>query len=91
MYANVDIAGADAGRHALVPRRALRDGDVLWLLGEGGRVSIRPVRVLQDAGEHVVVADDGLPEGARVVVSDLKVVTEGLAVREIGAAGRAAP
>jgi RND family efflux transporter MFP subunit len=91
MYATVDIAGADAGRHALVPRRALRDGDVLWLLGEGGRVSIRPVRVLQDAGEHVVVADDGLPEGARVVVSDLKVVTEGLAVREIGAAGRAAP
>lgn len=91
MYATVDIAGADAGRHAIVPRRALRDGDVLWLLGEGGRVSIRPVRVLQDAGEHVVVADDGLPEGARVVVSDLKVVTEGLAVREIGAAGRAAP
>lgn len=91
MYATVDIAGADAGPHALVPRRALRDGDVLWLLGEGDRISIRPVRVLQDAGEHVVVADDGLPEGARVVVSDLKVVTEGLAVREIGAAGRAAP
>ncbi|MDH4095227.1 MAG: efflux RND transporter periplasmic adaptor subunit [Betaproteobacteria bacterium] len=91
MYASVDIAGADAGRHALVPRRALRDGGVLWLLGEGNRVSIRPVRVLQDAGERVVVAADGLPAGARVVVTDLKVVTEGLAVREIGAAGRAAP
>jgi hypothetical protein len=38
-----------------------------------------------------VVSAAGLPEGARVVVSDLKVVTEGMAVREIGADGRAAP
>lgn len=91
MYATVDIAGADAGRYALVPRRALRDGDVLWLLGDGGRIAIRPVRVLQESGERVAVSADGLPEGARVVVSDLKVVTEGLAVREIAAAGRPAP
>ncbi|HJS39745.1 MAG TPA: hypothetical protein VJ789_16600, partial [Burkholderiales bacterium] len=74
-----------------VPRRALRDGDVLWLLGDGGRIAIRPVRVLQESGERVAVSADGLPEGARVVVSDLKVVTEGLAVREIAAAGRPAP
>jgi RND family efflux transporter MFP subunit len=85
MYATVEIAGADPGRHALVPRRALRDGDVLWLLGEGGAVSIRPVRVLHESGDRAVVSASDLPEGARVVVSDLKVVTEGMRVREIGA------
>jgi multidrug efflux pump subunit AcrA (membrane-fusion protein) len=88
MYATVEIAGTDPGRHALVPRRALRDGGVLWLVGEGGAVSIRPVRLLQESGERAAVSAEGLPEGARVVVSDLKVVTEGMRVREIaGAAG----
>jgi RND family efflux transporter MFP subunit len=91
MYAHVQIQGADAGRHALVPRRALRDGGVLWLLDEAGRVTVRPVRVLHESGDRAVVSAAGLPEGARVVVSDLKVVTEGMAVREIGADGRAAP
>jgi RND family efflux transporter MFP subunit len=89
MYATVEIAGTDPGRHALVPRRALRDGSVLWLVGEGGAVSIRPVRLLQESGERAAVSAEGLAEGTRVVVSDLKVVTEGMRVREIAAAADA--
>ncbi len=89
MYATVEIAGADPGRHAYVPRRALRDGDLLWLLDESGRIAVQPVRVLLESGPRVVVSAHGLPEGARVVVSDLKVVMPGMRVREIGADGRA--
>ena len=85
MYATVEIIGADAGRHALVPRRALREGNVLWLLEAGGTVSLRRVRVLHETGDRAVVSGAGLPEQARVVVSDLKVVTEGMRVRELGA------
>lgn len=85
MYATVEIEGIDPGRHALVPRRALRDGSVLWLLDRAGRVSVRPVRVLQEQGERAAVAAEGLPADARVVTSDLKVVTDGMRVREIGA------
>jgi RND family efflux transporter MFP subunit len=88
MYATVEIQGVDPGRHALVPRRALRDGDTLWLLGADGRISVSPVRVLQAEGARVAVAAAGLPEGARVVTSDLKVVTDGMRVREIGAPAR---
>jgi multidrug efflux pump subunit AcrA (membrane-fusion protein) len=92
MYATVQIEGADRGRHALAPRRALRERSVLWLLDAAGTLSVRPVRVLHEEGERVVVAADGLPEPARVVVSDLKVVTDGMRVRELGAAaGRAKP
>jgi len=90
MYATAEIRGIDPGRHALVPRRALRDGEQLWLIGADGRLTIRPVRLLHESGDRAVVAGDGLPERARVVVSDLKVVTEGMAVREVGADGRAA-
>ncbi len=85
MYATVHIEGRDPGRHALVPRRALRDGDVLWLLEPGGTLRVRPVRVLQVQGERVAVAAAGLPEGARAVVSELKVVTDGMRVRELAA------
>ncbi|HEX5094063.1 MAG TPA: efflux RND transporter periplasmic adaptor subunit [Burkholderiales bacterium] len=90
MYATADIRGVDPGRYALVPRRALRDGEQLWLLGDDGRLGVRKVRLLSESGERVAVAAEGLPEGARVVVSDLKVVTDGMPVREIGADGRAA-
>ncbi|MCZ7566723.1 MAG: efflux RND transporter periplasmic adaptor subunit [Burkholderiales bacterium] len=89
MYATVEIVGRDQGRYAVVPRRALRGGDVVWLLGERDTVSIRPVRVIYEGRDTVAMAADGLPEGARVVVSDLKVVTEGMAVRVVGdGAGR---
>lgn len=89
MYATVEIDGADPGRHALIPRRALRDGSLLWLLDSSGRIAVQPVRVLLESGAQVAVSAHGLPEGARVIVSDLKVVTPGMRVREIGADGRA--
>jgi multidrug efflux pump subunit AcrA (membrane-fusion protein) len=91
MYAAVDIEGIDPGPQARVPRRALRDGNVLWLLDAAGKVSVRPVRVLQEANNQVVVSAQGLPARARVVVSDLKVVTDGMRVREIGAAAGRPP
>lgn len=83
MYATVEIAGRDHGRYAVVPRRALRDGNTLWLLGTGDAVSIRPVRVLHEANETAAVSADGVPDGARVIVSDLKVVTHGMPVRVV--------
>lgn len=83
MYASVEIAGRDVGRHALLPRSALRDGGRVWLLGDGDTIAIREVRVLSEGDETVAVAADGLPDGVRAVVSDLAVVTEGLAVRVV--------
>ncbi|MBM3356260.1 MAG: efflux RND transporter periplasmic adaptor subunit [Betaproteobacteria bacterium] len=87
MYATVEITGRDAGRYALVPRRALRDGGRVWLLADGNIVAIRPVTVLYDAGDHAAVT--GLDAGSRVIVSDLKVVTEGMPVRVLADTGRA--
>jgi len=90
MYATVEIEGRDAGRYAVVPRRALRDGSVLWLLDAGGTVRIQPVRLLREARDTATVAADELAIGARVIVSDLKVVTSGMPVRVLDSA-RVAP
>ncbi len=89
MYATVEIAGRDQGRYAVVPRRALRDGGVVWIVGAGEAVSIRPVRVLNETKDAVAVSAQGLEAGARIIVSDLKVVTEGMTVRVVEDAPRA--
>lgn len=97
MYATVEIAGRDQGRYAVVPRRALRDGGVIWLLGNTDTVAITSARVLYESKDSVVIASAGLPSGARVITSELKVVTEGMPVRVVddarrqSAAGRVAP
>jgi len=91
MYATVEIAGRDQGRHAVIPRRALRDGNAIWLLGERDAVSIRPVRVLHEGKDTVAIEAGALEPGARVVASELKVVTEGMSVRVVDGAQRAPP
>ncbi len=83
MYAQVDVAGREVGRYAVLPRRALRDGDVLWQLDGADQVRIVPVRMLQESADTVAVSGETLAAGARVIVSDLKVVTEGMAVRVV--------
>jgi len=86
MYATVEIEGRREGRYAVVPRRALRDGSTLWLVGADDRVSIRPVRLLTETDNRALVSATDLPEGARVIVSDLKVVTQDMPVRVVTAA-----
>jgi len=39
--------------------------------------------VLQESADSVAVSSEALLPGARVIVSDLKVVTEGMAVRVV--------
>ncbi|KPK08061.1 MAG: hypothetical protein AMJ64_04635 [Betaproteobacteria bacterium SG8_39] len=90
MYATVEIEGRREGRYAVVPRRALRDGSALWLVGADDKVSIRAVRLLSESDNRATVSADNLPEGARVIVSDLKIVTQNMPVRVIEAAGAAA-
>ena len=45
-----------------------------------GAVTSLPVQVIQEAEDSVFVRTD-LPEGSRVVVSDLAVMTEGMEVK----------
>ncbi len=91
MYATVEIAGRDQGRYAVVPRRALRDGGVVWLLDGTDTVAITPVRVLSESKDNVVISSDRLPSGARVITSELKVVTEGMSVRLVDETRRESP
>lgn len=91
MYAAVQIAGRDQGRYAVVPRRGLRDGETLWLLGAGDSIAVVPVRVLEETDESAAVDAAPIPDSARVVVSELKVVTPGMKVRVVDEARARTP
>jgi len=74
----------------IVPRSALRPGNVVWVIGAGGRIDIRPVTVAR-AGVEQVVLSEGLQPGERVCNSNLQYVTEGMTVRVEGETGKGGP
>ncbi|MEZ5738212.1 MAG: HlyD family efflux transporter periplasmic adaptor subunit [Burkholderiaceae bacterium] len=83
MFAQVEIAGRDQGRFFTLARNALRDGDQLWLVTPQDTIDIRPVRVLGERGDRVAIAAEPGSEHWRIVTSDLRIVTPGMAVRPL--------
>ena len=90
LFARVEIEGRRLEAAALLPRSALRPGNQVWTVDDDQRLRFRKVRVarLSKAGALI---DKGLAGGERVIVSKLKAVTDGMAVRPIGDAAGGRP
>ncbi|MFK7964443.1 MAG: efflux RND transporter periplasmic adaptor subunit [Burkholderiaceae bacterium] len=83
MYATARIAGRDLGEYFLLPRRALRDKDRLWVMTPDNEVAIVRAEVLTEIDDEVAVRLSPVPDAIGVITSDLKVVTPGMAVRTL--------
>ena len=79
-FVEVEIQGLELDGYFEVPRAALRAGDEVWMVDEGGVVSIVPVRVLQRADDRVF-ATGGLGSGGAVITGGIQFATEGMLVR----------
>ena len=62
-----------------VPRAALQPGNEVWVVNEGGVVSIVPVRVVQRADDEVYVIGN-LEAGRAVITGGMQYVTSGMRV-----------
>jgi RND family efflux transporter MFP subunit len=82
-YARALIAAREIDRYFALPRPALREGDQVWVLQDGGTLTSSPVSVLREVQDTVYVTSD-LPSGTRVVTSDLTIMTEGMSVSVTG-------
>ena len=80
LYVTVDIRGRTLPHAAVIPRAALHQGDVVWVVDNDGRLHFRNVDVARVQGDEVMV-QAGLEKGERVVITLLKAVTDGMAVR----------
>jgi RND family efflux transporter MFP subunit len=80
LFVTVDIEGRTLPNAALIPRSALHDGSVVWVVDNDDRLRFREVEVARVQGDQALVTA-GLGNGERVVITPLKIVSDGMAVR----------
>lgn len=79
-YVRVEIEGRHLDNVFAVPRTVLRDDDTVWLLDPDQRLEIRKVKpVWRD--QEVVLLQDHLKPGDRLIVSDLSAPVAGMQLR----------
>lgn len=85
LYVAASISGRAVEGVFVVPRDALRDGAdgaQVLVIDEESRVRLRPVEVLREQADTVLIAS-GLRGGERICVSHLEVAVEGMLVRVV--------
>ncbi len=82
LFAQIELEGWTLDQAALLPRAALRPGSQVWVVDDDQRLRFRPIKVARVAKEGVLV-EAGLASGERVMVSQLKAVTDGMKVRSL--------
>ena len=82
LFVTVGIEGRSFSDAVIIPRAAMREGQVVWVVGKDNRLRYRnvTVAVIQD---NQAVIQEGLKAGELVVTTPLKAVTDGMAVRVI--------
>ena len=80
LFVTVDIRGRVLPGAAVIPRAALRQGNIVWIVDTAGILHFRPVRIARYQGEGIVV-ESGLEDGETIVFSALKAPTDGMTVR----------
>jgi len=79
-YVRVEIEGKTKDAVFQIPRKALRDGDLVWIMDQSDKLDIRPVQVWRRMGDSVFVTG-GLRAGDRVVTSRVATPIKGLDLR----------
>ncbi|MES0398015.1 MAG: efflux RND transporter periplasmic adaptor subunit [Syntrophobacteria bacterium] len=82
LFVTVEIEGREIEKAAIIPRGALHQGNVVWVLDQESRLRFRKVEVARVQGDEVVVTE-GLEDGEAVVITPLKAVTDGMTVRMV--------
>jgi RND family efflux transporter MFP subunit len=80
LFVAVDIEGRTLENATMLPRAALRENNVVWVVDKNGKLTFRKVSVARLTFDAVLV-EGGLKNGEMVVVSSLKAVTDGMKVR----------
>ena len=80
LFVTVEIQGRTLENAAVIPRSALRENSMVWVVDEQGQLIFRRVDVAR-LGTGQAILRKGLKDGDRLVTSGLKAVTDGMKVR----------
>jgi RND family efflux transporter MFP subunit len=81
LFVTVEIEGRTIEKAAIIPRGALHQGNVVWVLEQESRLRFQEVEVARIQGDEVLVTK-GLADGENVITTPLKAVTDGMSVRK---------
>jgi RND family efflux transporter MFP subunit len=82
LFVDARIVGRAVEGVIVVPRSAVHDGNIVYVVGEDGLLQFRPIEVLREEHSRVIV-QSGLRPGDRVAVSRLSIAVEGMRVRPV--------
>jgi len=80
LFVQVEISGRELPDAAVIPRAALRENQVVWVVDDKGTLTFRDVKVAR-LFPDVVYLSGGLKAGEMIVTSPIKTVTDGMRVR----------
>ena len=78
-FVDVEIHGHELDGYYRVPRAALQSGNEVWIVDDGGVVSIVPVQVLQRTNDEIYVTGT-LESGQTVITGGIRFATQGMRV-----------
>jgi RND family efflux transporter MFP subunit len=81
MFAQVEIEGLRPEPFARIPRKAIREGQEIWVLDDQRTLRIYPIRLLYESDQAAYIALEGLPPRFDLITSDLKVPIQGMTLR----------
>lgn len=81
-YAAVNVPLTTIRGAIAIPRTALRQGDAVWIIGEGSTLQVRNVEIALRRGTDVLVSG-GLVEGDEVITSAIAVPLPGMLVEPV--------
>jgi multidrug efflux pump subunit AcrA (membrane-fusion protein) len=80
LFVTVEIQGRTLKNAAVIPRSALRDNSIVWVVDEKGQLIYRQVDIAR-LDTNQAILRGGLKDGERLVTSGLRAVTDGMKVR----------
>ncbi len=83
-FVTVSLDGRELPDIAVIPRSALRDGEMVWLVDEKNRLRFQPVEIAHREGEQLLISA-GLRTGDRLVLTNLSGAAAGMRLRPLAA------
>jgi RND family efflux transporter MFP subunit len=84
LFVTAEIEGRLLEDVYVLPLMALRDGNRVFVFDPEGRLRVRDVSVVRRDRDRVVI-DEGIEPGERIVVSPLRIYSEGMELRALDA------
>ena len=80
LFVSVEIQGRKLENAVVIPRPALRENNIVWVVDNNGLLSFRKVEVARLLSDKVILKS-GLRQGEMIVTSPIQAVTDGMRVR----------